>query len=71
MTPEEYLQERGWLLRAGSPTALTPIHRLDFWIDPLAGDALMFRDDAVAIQVQRDRDCAEFVAAYQTGETDR
>ena len=59
MTPEEYLRARGWW----------QYNDIDNWTEWYWGDESADGTDrslaeAVAIQVRRDHDCAEFVRAY-------
>lgn len=68
LTSEDYLLGRGWRLESH--------YNLDgdYLVDPVEPhDWCLVLDiaEAVTTQVQRDRDCAEFVAAYQTEEGNR
>ena len=69
MTPEEYLRAKGWVLASNYDVGQwwSP---LDMWAveGPLSCHAPPISPsttvDAVAIQVRRDHDCAEFARAY-------
>ena len=62
MTSEQYLIARGWVLdRWRGPCCVL---WLDRWAQPLDDQAGLPTEEAVAIQVRRDLDCAEFVSTY-------